>query len=178
MQLSGLYYVFIGFSCNSVPVYANRDAQENHLPRRRRACSPGRIRGFMCMTGCGSRLTVASSPSGGGNLGPPQRSALVGRSGDPCSREVVGFRLAAVFYEKDYREAFAGAVRVILGRLQLADSRERRVEKVTCGLHLVGYFQRIVRQRHPFQRFRDLVAREECVEVRSDDSRKTGGGWP
>ena len=35
----------------------------------------------------------------GGNLGPSQRSALVGRSGDPCSREVVGFRLAAVFYE-------------------------------------------------------------------------------
>jgi hypothetical protein len=113
----------------------------------------------------------------GGNLGPSQRSAIVGRSGDPCSREVVGFRLAAVFYEKDYREALVGAVRGILCRLQLADSRERRVEKVTCRLHLVGYFQRTVRQRHPFRRYRDLVAREERLEVLSDDSRETGGGW-
>ena len=114
----------------------------------------------------------------GGNLCPSQRSALVGRSGDPCSRAVVGFRLAAVFYEKDYCEALAGAVRRILGRLQLAHARERRVEKVTRGLHLVGYFQRIVRQRHPFRRHPDLVAREERIEVRSDDAGKTGGGWP
>ena len=114
----------------------------------------------------------------GGNLGPSQRSALVGRSGDPCGREVGGFRLAAVFYEKDYREALAGVVRGFLCRLQLADSRERCVEKVTCRLHLVGHFQRIVRQRHPFRRYRDLVAREECIEVRLDDGRETGGSWP
>ncbi len=31
---------------------------------RRRACSPGRIRDFTYMTGCGSRPTIASSPSG------------------------------------------------------------------------------------------------------------------